>query len=147
MTQHLPLARGRHGLRFSKNQWYEQTEASIPLPDSPFGQKTLNIKVDGRSAWQPVHDDELVLLDDVLDWLPELLPFITSKLRAWDSRFEDPKMFRETFNVPSIWLSEQDEQPRKSWTFVIERQEFEGDNWGVHLEFIEKHFQEMWAGD
>ena len=147
MTNHLPPARGRHNLRFSYSQWYPQWEAVTELSDSPFGKGTLQIKVHGDTAWEPITDDELALIDNVLDWLPDILPVVTSKLRAWDESLSDAKLFRETFTQPSISLFERDEHPRRSWAFVVERLAFEGDNWGVHLEFFEDQFREIWAGD
>lgn len=147
MTKHLPPTRGKHALRFSYSQWYPQWESSTELSDSPFGQATLKITVHGGTAWEPLTEDELALIDSVIDGLPELLPLVATKLREWDESLRDTKLFRETFNQPSIYLFDRDEHPRKSWTFVVERLAFEGDNWGVHLEFSERQFQRMWAGD
>ena len=147
MPKDLPAPRGKHDLRFTFSQWDRVWETSIPLPESPFGQDTLKVVVEDGTAWDFVRDDELALVDRVLDWLPELLPVIIQKLRAQHESLEDAQAFRKVFNQASIWLSDRDERPRKSWTFVIERLAFEGDNFGVNLRFIEKDFQDMFAGD
>ncbi len=92
-------------------------------------------------------EEELSLIDRILDWLPDLLPLITAKLREWDETFKDEKVFRETFKQPSICLFERDDYLTQSWTFVVERLGFEGDSWGVHFKFTERQFVEMFAGD
>jgi hypothetical protein len=147
MAQNLSPARGKHQLRFIYSQWNPQWEASAELVNSPFGQNTLKIVVQGGTAWEPVTDDELTLIDRALDWLPDLLPIISSKLRESGEGLQDPKQFRETFSQASICLFGREEHPRNSWTFIVERLAFEGDNWGVHLECTGRDFQVIWAGD
>jgi hypothetical protein len=148
--KYLPPARGKHGLRFSYSQWYPQWEASVELPASPFGQTTLEIEVSGGTAWEPVTEDELALIDRILDSLPDVLRLVIAKLKEyddWNESLQDPKVFRETYNQPSICLLDRDEHPRRSWTFVVERLAFDGDAFGWHLKFIEMDFQEIGAGD
>ncbi len=147
MPKHLPPARGKHQLRFSYSQWYPQWNASVELPESPFGRTTLEITVHGGTAWEPVTEEELSFIDRILDWLPELLPLIKAKLREWDENLEDEKLFRETFKQPSICLFERDDHLAQSWTFVVERLGFDGDNWGVHLTFTGPRFVAIFAGD
>ena len=139
-----PAPRGKHQLRFSYNQRFPQWEATIELPCSPFQQPILKVIVVGPLG-NRVTEDQLALIDRILDRLPELIPFVVSKLR-WDSSFEDPMDFRDHFTKAHIWLSEQEEHPRRSWTFVVEKLDDEGDAiWGIYFEFNEDEFQEMWG--
>ena len=147
MPKHLPPSRGKHGLRFSHSQWYPQWDASTELANSPFGRSTLDITVHGGTAWEPVTEEELSLIDCILDWLPDLLPLIVAKLREWDESLTDEKVFRETFKQPSICLFDRGDYLTQSWTFVVERLGFEGDNWGVHLKFAGRQFVDKFAGD
>ena len=145
--KYLPAPRGKHQLRFSYSQRYPQREAIVDLPSSPFQQRTLKIIVDRQTAWDPVTEDQVALIDRILDGLPELIGFVVSKLKEQDSSFEDPEVFRDYFTQAQIWLSEREEYPRVSWTFVVERLDEEGDAiFGTHLEFNGDRFQEIWAG-
>jgi hypothetical protein len=145
--KYLPAPRGKHQLRFSYSQWYPQWEAIIEPPSSPFQQQTLKVIVNRGSAWEPVTEDELALIDRILDRMPDLIPFVVSKLVEGDSSCEDPRVFREYFTQAHIWLSERDEHPRTLWTFVVEKLDEEGEViFGTHLEFSGDEFQEIWAG-
>jgi hypothetical protein len=119
--KYLPAPRGKHQLRFSYSQRFPQWEASVEVPDSPFQQQALKVIVDRGTAWEPITEDQLALIDSILDRLPELIPFVVSKLKEWDRSCEDPKVFQECFNQAQVWLSEREEHPRRSWTFVVEK--------------------------
>lgn len=147
MPRILPVPRGRHKLRFSYSQWEPVYEASIELPDSPFAEKALKIVVEAATAWELVTDEEVALIDQALDWLPDLLPVITSRLQEYSAGVQDPKLFREAFRRASIYLGERGEHSKESWTFVVESLAFEGDNWGVHFKFVGDELQDVFAGD
>ncbi len=142
-----PPPRGRHALRFEYDQEYQDWNASIRLDGSPFGRDMLNVIISGGTAWEPPTNKEMALIDSILDRLPEIIPSVTLKLKGMHLTLEDPKAFREAFSQPQIWLPEREHQLSGRWVFVVERQGFEGDNWGVHLEFVGDEFQRMFAGD
>ncbi len=146
MPRYIPSPRGKHQLRFAYSQWDEEYEATTKLASSPFGRSILKIQVRG-TAWDLITEDELALIDRVLDSLPELLPLISAKLREWLDPSDDSKAFRKFFKQASICLDDRGEHPRRSWSFIVERLGFEGDNQGWVFKFTDNELQDVFAGD
>lgn len=115
------------------------------MSKSPFGNNTLEIWVWSDSAWEPVTEAELALVDSILDRLPELLEEVCTRLLARYSNFNDSGEFRELCNRPTLWINRESASGR--WSFVVARRADEDDFVAIHLEFQGMTFQEMWAGD
>ena len=133
-----------HNLQFRYDRSNWQWEAQTQFPSSPFSADTVKIQIVGEE--KPLRPDQLALVERVFGWLPELLPQIIRHLGEHDEELKDPAAMRTQLTDPSISLFEPDEQPSRSWSFVVERPS-QGTSFGYHLEFVDKEFQTIWAGD
>jgi len=131
-------------LQFSYDRSLWQWEARTQISASPFSTATVKIQIVGDE--KPLRPDQLALVQRVIAWLPELMPQITKQVAEYDEDLKDPKILREQLTEPSISLFEPEEQPSRSWSFTIERPSH-GSAFGYHLEFVDKDFKEIWAGD
>src|ERR1051325_10534282 len=131
-------------LQFSYDRSLWQWEARTQISGSPFFNGTAKIQIVGDE--KPLRPDQLALVQRVIVWLPELMPQIVKQLAEYDKDLKDPKILREQLAGPSICLFELDERPSRSWSFTIERPSH-GSAFGYHLEFVDKEFKEIWAGN
>jgi len=115
------------------------------MSKSPFGSNTLGVWVWSDSAWEPMTESELALIDSILDRLPELVEEICSRLLTRYSNINDAEAFRQLCNQPILWINR--ERAGGQWSFVVERRADEDDSVATHLEFQGMTFREMWAGD
>jgi len=128
---------------FRENAW----EATTKQPGTTFSAHSIRIALDRDEIPPlPVRADELALIHRIINSLPELLPLIAQKLGEYQKDLKDPAIFREQLLDPCIYLFPPDEKPRHSWSFTVERPAV-ADAYGYHLEFNEKDFKEVWAGD
>jgi len=131
-------------LQFSYDRGLWQWEARTQISGSPFSNATVKVQIVGDE--KPLRPDQLALVQRVIGWLPELMPQIVKQLTDYDKDLKDPKILREQLAEPSICLVEPDEQPSHSWSFTIERPS-RGSAFGYHLEFVDKEFKKIWAGN
>jgi hypothetical protein len=131
-------------LQFSYDRTLWQWEARTQISGSPFSNATVKVEIVGDE--KPLRPDQLALVQRVIGWLPELMPQIIKQLAEYDKDLKDPKVLRDQLTEPSICLFEPDERPSRSWSFTIERPS-QGNTFGYHLEFVDKEFKKIWAGN
>ena len=122
-------------------------ETTTEFPQGPFGKATIKIQVFNERLPTPrPRRDQVALIHRVVEGLPELMPVIIQKLAEYDEDLKDPTVFREQLVQPAICLFDPDEQPSRSWSFSVERPSF-GESFVYVLDFVDKEFKEIGAGD